>query len=1528
MQHLVSSPADYIELLLGSGSNLKRKQSIRKRENTQTGRNVSVPRLALGQFQASLSPDQRNQFTAVSSSPPTAIDVVRLADGIDKKNSTRRSREWAQQTRGILEGVQQYCAIVDTFVQANPAIAALVWGSIKFTILAALNFSDYFESLSRRFEQLGKSCPRLREYEKIFKDSVRVRDALSDYYAIVIEFCTKALLGIQEKGFKRLLKSLVKPYSVDFGPLQESLDATREEVDAEILLASELKAHSSRELQRIEFRENERHRSHYRVEVQENRVARSLQGNEAKANRWFRSEQLVRTAEINKLQIQKIAKEEERYRIRLLQKICTHDYTKNLREARRKRCVDTGRWLFERPEYKKWWEGTLPNCLWCCGTAGCGKTVITGNVIDRLLTTPSTGEGRVVAYYFFDYRWKESLSIITFLRSILHQVLRMDTISPEIVRRLQAIFDGPIVTREPDFNELQKIIDEVCTTLKEVFFVIDGLDEVDKDSRKTILQFLKAMQSRVKIFAAGQPEVDMTAIFVGCATIYITAHDLEDDIRKFVQVQLEEDNELNAVLSTYPALIDAIKELLASKAQGMFLWVDLQIKAIHDACEDDGTADRVPQLLDDLPRDIGEIYSRALQKLLCSGDQKVEQTRKIFQWVICARRPMNISELEEAATIVVGQKFWKEPSIKLNWPKLSKLCGNLLTWDDSDGTIFLAHHSVLQFLQTCASTTSIARFHFKLCEADRHLGEICITYLNFADFEKSLTTTPDSSTLRPLAKPLDLGLNVLPRLNRVYRSERSSRAQKPLDNCTFSVEEHLRTIMATSRASRINPHFALLDYCRSNWYHHCTSFTSDDGGIADDLKNLVLRKKNLPFYWRPWEPSDGSKHDGTNPFPHWAMFYWAVRHAHTHILEIWKNMVSERVATDSWKRLWETDGRDIFFSACATANTNHVDIMLKNRNSDVWARSNEMSRALAHAASSGHLAVINRLLQEKPNLNAIAANGDQNRTALQAAAEGGHVAVIERLLQENADVNAAAVGRHGRTALQAAAGGGHLAVVEWLLQENADINAAAVVLGGRTALQAAAGGGHLAVVERLLQENVDINAAAAKFYGRTALQAAVGGGHLAVVEWLLQENADVNAAAAENDGRTALQASAGGGHLAVVEQLLQENADVNAAAAKYNGRTALQAAAGGGHMAVVERLLQENADVNAAAVALGGRTALQAAAGGGHLAVVERLLQENADVNAAAATFYGRTTLQAAAGGGHLAVVERLLQENANVNAAAAEHDGRTALQAAAGGGHLAVVERLLQENAGVNAAAVKYNGRTALQAAADGGHLAVVERLLQENANVNAAAVVLGSRTALQAAAGGGHLAVVERLLQENADVNAAAASEAGRTALQAAAGGGHLAVVQRLLQENADVNAVAAKYNGRTALQAAAGGGHLAVVERLLQENAGVNAAAAEHKGRTALQAAAGGGHLAVVERLLQENADFNAAAVALGGRMALQAAAGGGHLTVVERLLQENADVNAAAAKFYGRTALQAAADGGHLAVVERLSSAGGL
>ena len=115
--------------------------------------------------------------------------------------------------------------------------------------------------------------------------------------------------------------------------------------------------------------------------------------------------------------------------------------------------------------------------------------------------------------------------------------------------------------------------------------------------------------------------------------------------------------------------------------------------------------------------------------------------------------------------------------------------------------------------------------------------------------------------------------------------------------------------------------------------------------------------------------------------------------------------------------------------------------------------------ALEAAARGGHLAIVERLLQEKADINPSAASCGS--TPLEAAAEVGHLQVVEKLLYEHAYIEA--VGFYGRTALQAAAGGGHVQVVERLLQANAHVNA----------IEPAAEGGHLQVMKRLLEEDVD-----------------------------------------------------------------------------------------------------------------------------------------------------------------------------------------------------------------------------------------------------------------------------------------------------------------------------------------------------------------------------------------------------------------------------------------------------------------------
>ena len=92
--------------------------------------------------------------------------------------------------------------------------------------------------------------------------------------------------------------------------MEADLTDARHEVDEEIRLASEQKAHNGRELQQLEYGKNECHRSDYLVEVRRSRAHRSRQQKELTANRMFRNQQLEDRAEQKERQLQKAVNEE------------------------------------------------------------------------------------------------------------------------------------------------------------------------------------------------------------------------------------------------------------------------------------------------------------------------------------------------------------------------------------------------------------------------------------------------------------------------------------------------------------------------------------------------------------------------------------------------------------------------------------------------------------------------------------------------------------------------------------------------------------------------------------------------------------------------------------------------------------------------------------------------------------------------------------------------------------------------------------------------------------------------------------------------------------------------------------------------------------------------------------------------------------------------------------------------------------------------------------------------------------------
>ncbi|KAI9789088.1 MAG: hypothetical protein M1816_006338 [Peltula sp. TS41687] len=1260
---------------------------------------------ALNDFRDGLTDQEKTQLRALTSCPDVNA-VLSFTAEVDRKNAERRSRGVASRLCGVLESVQQYTTIMDTYSQSHADIAALVWGSIKLTILFASNFASFFDKLSEWLLKIRTCCPRYSEYQALFAQSSRLQNALDAYYAVIVRFCAKTIQVTGRTGFAHL-KSMWTPFEREFGELERDLQRRNKDVNEEIRLASEQAASEYR----TRFRDIFKQKS-------EKEQAWRLQANERKSKARKQS---------------------------LLDQLSTHNHVAPLKEYRKKRHGETSMWLSKQSQYQTWLNDTQSRVFWLSGSIGSGKTVLTAAVIDDVLCHEFPAN-KFINFFFCKDNHAGSLQARTILGSLIRQCLTVDKLSRNVENKLANLFsDFP-----PAIEELNPLLTAVSNLSKLHCILIDGLDECPKSDRGAVLaalhHLLASSQSSVKIFLSSRDDIDkeILNVFKFCHRQRMSRSDVDQDIALYIEEMMQMKIEQSELIVGDRNLISEVRNALIQGADGMFLWVAFQIQDIcEQTCDDD-----IRKALKVLPRDLGETYKRVLSRVAERGKARIVE--KIYRWVAAARRPLCLQELREAISVEPCQKSFRTDRLVNDIDQMIPWCGSLVTLDEEDDLVQFAHHTVKEFLLS----HMLEDFHIELSEADYEVGEVCVTYLNFNDFQTQLIKRPNPGLhIEPNAiaaaalsagheRTASKGLRLLGRLRKpTQRAELD-----PLRWRSLASESNKAD---TSEALQLQ--YSLLSYATEHWLLHTSDFR-ETARTWNLWKRLILAEDT--FAARPWV-AHGSVNNKQE------IMQYIVDHNHGALV-----------------RLLLTSGERFEMSP-----QDNDDLLTSASQKD---RSGTLGESLQLAAAGGHLKIVERLLDTSVSVNPISPSR-RGRTPLQAAAESGNLQIVERLLAAGAEVNAKPSESSGRTALQAAAESGNLQIVERLLVAGAEANAKPAPIWGLTALQAAAKSGNLEKVERLLAAGAKVNAEPALRRGLTALQAAAESRNLEIVERLLAAGAEINAKPISYEGFTALQAAAGSGHLEAVEQLLAAGAQVNAEPASSEGLTALQAAARSGHLEVVERLLAAGAEINAKPSPYGGLTALQAAAKSGNLEKVERLLAAGAKVNAEPALRRGLTALQAAAGSDHLEVVERLLAAGAQVNAEPAPEGALTALQAAARSGNLEIVERLLAVGAKVNAEPAPDGGLTALQAAARSGNLEVVERLLAAGAEINAKPTPDGGLTALQAAARSRNLETVERLLAAGAKVNAEPASMRGLTALQAAAESGDLEIVERLKRAGA---------------------------------------------------------------------------------------------------------------------------------------------
>lgn len=685
-----------------------------------------------------------------------------------------------------------------------------------------------------------------------------------------------------------------------------------------------------------------------------------------------------------------------------------------------------------------------------------------------------------------------------------------------------------------------------------------------------------------------------------------------------------------------------------------FLWVSLQMEEL---CDPSHSERSFKFALQDLPEGLTATYERIYRKISGHSSRQRTLAQKIFDWTVCAKRPLTFHELKDAVAIDLNDVLWDRQKIsaETDGKRFLHVCGNLVVFHESDTTVRLAHHTVGQFLE---------QERRDLGRPDVKIGELCLTYLGFSDFETQLVLARKQQEILNARSSKQASVSQIPQILGLYNGiyailmalySRNKHRSLPDVNYAELIRRYQRKPLPPSLAQK----YYLLDYVTANWLWHAKAFDPQTSKCWSSFRDLVFHKA-LPFDFRPWKPGEGPP-----KLPHMRIYLWALENDHLPLMHLLKNLpgrhplrpylryktlCQDRVpsqvrivefedypdAFDWPARSIFLEGREKILELCLEEDpslVSHRHIMmraLRDANFGVIGRllgaGAELSKSEIDATNALHIAsrrgirklveillldfgadANSRLFQDEcgrtPLYEAVmndASDGHGHRgTCIDYACSCSSLDTVQLLLERGADPNAKQIG--GETVLHKALSLGE-AYVRLLLSSGADVDARNE--GEQSILDLAANISDR-MIDVLVEYGVRLDARDRR--GRTTLLKAArdNTGDGARVKKLIRHGANIHVK--DKEGYTVLH-HLGSSSDGALRQLLELGMDVNAR--DKHGQTALGLAVEASDNAKFKLLLEFGADLGAE-----GQSPLIEAAARGNLELLTMLLRMGNDPN-------------------------------------------------------------------------------------------------------------------------------------------------------------------------------------------------------------------------------------------------------------------------------------------------------------------------
>ncbi|PBK64521.1 hypothetical protein ARMSODRAFT_466001 [Armillaria solidipes] len=622
-----------------------------------------------------------------ASDPQEIVDFIQGQQNTYQGSKLHRSVDYWNSK--IIEPLRQFFTAVDQGVASHPEIGGIVWGYIRFIIETLSGHSRYFNKIVSVLEVISRDLHSYHQYATLlYRDSDVVQTALADVYGAILGVCKvvhRCFYGpgqISRSSVHIFIRSLNPWITSKLDAVIQKFKATTANLESKISLERQVREHEQRQ-----------------------------SANEDREKAKNKDEREI----IAKLELTKQ---------RLLGKI-PHIGYQNKHES----CTAMfsgrpapGQWLLRTKPYQLWrtCRTEINNVLWVRGKLGIGKTVLASVIVNDLNSMENVNISIAVAYVYCGHDQTSEMDPLNILGTITYQLLSLLPANSLAMNTLDDRHDLPAAVSESDLKVLLNIVLE---GLGRSYIVIDALDECPAVALQHLLPFLFSLSRQASILVTTRPNAPLIQrAFEGrVQSIVVTARDVNPDIEQYigqcivtVNDEANPDRDFGPVIEIRDvSLRTEIIETLIRSAEGMFLWVRLQVQHLAEQHTDHD----IRTSLQELPRSLDATYIRSLDHIYHLDDKRRKRVQGVFRWLICAGFPgLNVELVRHAIAVDEMSDHWDPSMVVTNRNGLISDCANLVEFTatphpkDKDSktvpTIQFIHTSVKDFLVNPSSGNS------------------------------------------------------------------------------------------------------------------------------------------------------------------------------------------------------------------------------------------------------------------------------------------------------------------------------------------------------------------------------------------------------------------------------------------------------------------------------------------------------------------------------------------------------------------------------------------------------------------------------------------------------------------------------------------------------------------------------------------------------------------------------------------------------------------------------------------------------